>query len=239
MLQLFQRIIDDILWPSVLVVFIWVAYFVNFKYNLDWNQYGIKPHELIGLRGIIFSPFLHGDFSHLLSNSLPLIVSGGFIFHFYQKYFWKMIFSLWMLSGIGTWILGSTGSTHIGASGLIYGMIFFLLITGFIRKNKNLLGVSLLLVFLYGSLVWGIFPEISEWLQQNISWEGHLAGAVSGILMALILRNVGPSDDPDPFINEEMPQWWMDMQQQENLSEQEKQPPTIHYIYKETKKDLE
>ncbi len=179
----------------VFIVFCWVILLFDFAYQLDLNDWGIHPRTVRGLVGIVFSPFLHGGPGHLFSNSIPFLVSGAFIFHFFPADKWRIIGIIWFFSGLGVWLYGKFISNHIGASGLVYGMVSFLLTSGIIRKNKSLSAVVLLLIFLYGSMVWGVFPQIPVNPGESISWEGHLAGTVAGVILAYVYRKKGPEDD--------------------------------------------
>ncbi len=244
MFRLLLRIVDDILWPAVFVMFFWLIFFANEAYNLHLHSFGVQPGAIKGLLGIVFMPFLHGDFGHLFSNTIPFLISATFIFHFYQKMSWKIFVTIWIFSGLGIWIFGEETSVHIGASGLVYGMVTFLLTTGFIRRNKNLTAVAFILVFFYGSMIWGIFPQYSWVETMKISWLGHMFGALSGLALAFLYRKKGPEDDKDPFEdNDEMPQWWIDMENEKALQqqreEQRAQAPWYRIVYKEKDKDSE
>jgi len=235
MLKFITQIVDDILWPSVFVVFFWLTFFMNEAYLLHLNNFGVRPGETEGLLGIVTMPFLHGDFTHLFSNTIPFLVSASFIFHFFKNKSWRIFIGIWLISGLGIWLLGEERTIHIGASGLVYGMVAFLMTSGFIRKNKHLTAVAFILVFMYGSMIWGLFPQYSWVKEMNISWEGHLFGALSGIGIAFMYRKVGPQDDPDPFEEEdELPQWWIDMENEKKALEELKrqQSPTVHFTYK-------
>jgi membrane associated rhomboid family serine protease len=221
MYKLVNQILDNIIWPAVFVVFFWLVYFVDVQYNLNLNQFGINPKSAKGLIGVITSPFLHGDFGHLFSNTVPFLVSSAFVIHFFFKESPKIFAGIWLISGLGVWFFGDSWSIHIGASGLVYGLVTFLLVSGIIRKNQSLAAVALILVFLYGSMVWGLFPQFNISGNQ-VSWEGHLFGTISGIAMAFTFRKHGPSDDPDPFegeTEEDMPEWWKRMKEEEEIQE--------------------
>lgn len=240
MFRLIVKLIDDILWPAVFIVFFWLIFFANEAYNLHLQDFGVRPRSIHGLIGILSMPFLHGDFEHLFSNTIPFFVSGTFIFHFFDRVKWKIILIIWYFSGLGIWVFGDPMSIHIGASGLVYGMVAFLMTSGFIRKNKELTAVALVLIFLYGSMVWGLFPQFSWFREINISWEGHLFGTLSGVALALFYRKEGPADDPDPFEeNDDPPQWWVDMENERLAREQPEryQPPQIRIIYKPKDRD--
>jgi membrane associated rhomboid family serine protease len=136
--------------------------------------------------------FLHGDAEHLLSNTVPLLLSLGFVFLYFEDHKWKIIITITVLSGIILWFIGEPNSNHIGASGVVYGLIAFLITHAFFTKNKETLAASFVLIFLYGGLIYGLFPDYGMLVGKNISWEGHLSGAIVGVLLALYYRKLGP-----------------------------------------------
>ncbi len=142
------------------------------------------------MRGIILSPFIHSSFSHLLSNTLPLILLIWFLFYFYSKIAFPTFIYLWLFSGLLTWLIGR-GNYHVGASGIVFALIWFLFFSGIFRRSIQLIAVSLIVAFIYGSTVWSIFP-FAELVDSSISWEGHLAGTISGLITAVVLRHQGP-----------------------------------------------
>jgi membrane associated rhomboid family serine protease len=222
------KLIDSLVWPLVIVVFIWLVFFLDIQYSLDLNAYGMHPKRFSGLMGIFTMPFLHGDFDHLFSNSVPLLLSMGFIYLYFKEYKVKILLYNFLLTGILLWFLGEEGTNHIGASGLVYAYIFFLVVHAFITKNKEMLAASFVLIFLYGSLIYGLFPEYGLLIGKSISWEGHLSGAISGLLFAILYRKVGPQqriyfedeeDDDDDDLDDEFPYWESDS--------------TVHYHYRE------
>lgn len=176
----------------VFVVVVWMAFIVDYAgvFTWDFSRLGILPGVVDGLVGIIFSPFIHSSFSHLLSNTLPLLILIWFLFYFYSKIAFGAFICLWLSSGFLTWIIGR-GSYHVGASGLVFGLLFFLFFSGIFRKYIPLVAVSLIVAFIYGSTIWSIFP-ITEMVDASISWEGHLSGAVSGLIFAIVFRKQGP-----------------------------------------------
>ncbi|SCD21114.1 Membrane associated serine protease [Proteiniphilum saccharofermentans] len=176
----------------VFVVLVWVAFIVDYAgvFTWDFSRLGILPGVVDGLVGIIFSPFIHSSFSHLLSNTLPLLILIWFLFYFYSKIAFGAFICLWLSSGFLTWIIGR-GSYHVGASGLVFGLLFFLFFSGIFRKYIPLVAVSLIVAFIYGSTIWSIFP-ITEMVDTSISWEGHLSGAISGLIFAIVFRKQGP-----------------------------------------------
>ncbi len=156
----------------------------------DLMRLGISPGDPNALRGIFFAPLLHTSFSHLWSNSLSMFILTWFLFYFYSKISLKVFALLWVMSGVITWFIGRD-ALHVGASGLVFAMLFFLFFSGIIRKYIPLVAVSLIVAFIYGGSLWSIFP-IAELVDASISWEGHLSGALSGLLLAILYRKEGP-----------------------------------------------
>jgi membrane associated rhomboid family serine protease len=183
--------------PLLFVLLLWLIKLVDFSEQLDLFVFGVFPREVKGLLGIFFSPLLHSDFNHLMSNSIPILILGTGIIYFYRELAYKVIGIIWFLSGLGVWVVARE-SYHIGASGLIYGIASFLFLSGVIRKDYRLSSISLLVIFLYGGLVWGIFP-----LFPQISWEYHFFGVISGFLAAVIYRKDGPKPIEWSWENEE------------------------------------
>ncbi|MFW5793302.1 MAG: rhomboid family intramembrane serine protease [Bacteroidota bacterium] len=176
----------SLLYPLIFVFIVWTIKIVEIIFGISFSTLGVFPQTLEGLRGIIFSPLIHGDLSHLISNSIPILVLGSMLYYFYKQVAFKVFFLGWFMMGIWLWIIGRD-SYHIGASGLIYCMASFLFVSGIIRKHKRLMAVSLIVIFLYGSIIWGIFP-----LAEKMSWEGHLSGLAAGIVLAIFYRKQGP-----------------------------------------------
>ncbi len=164
---------------------IWIIFILNFIFFfVDFNQFGIRPRTVNGLIGIIFSPFLHLNWTHLISNTIPLLILTFVILQFYNKLYIRVsIFSI-LVGGFAVWLFGRTGTNHIGASGLIFAYIGFLLFSGIFRKSFKSILIAVIIIFLYGgALLQGIIPG-----QKGISWEGHLFGAAAGALAAWIYR---------------------------------------------------
>ena len=196
-----KQLLYALVFPCIFVFILWLIYFLEQGIGADWHMWGIYPRHLFGLKGILTEPFLHSGIKHLFSNSIPLIVLGWCLFYFYKELSLAVLPSVWVLSGVITWCIGRE-SWHIGASGLIYALSFFLFFSGIFRRYIPLLAVSLLVVFLYGSTLWSMFP-IAEEVDPTISWEGHLAGAVSGLITAIIFRKEGPQKPIEPEEEEE------------------------------------
>ncbi len=191
-----KRFYHSLVFPGFFLFLIWFMKFVEFGFETDLGFLGIYPHKIKGLIGIITSPLVHADINHLFDNSIPVFILSLAIFYFYREVAYKVFFLIYFATGILVWIFARE-AYHIGASGLIYGFASFLFVSGVIRKNRNLLAISLLVVFLYGSLVWGLFPY-----DYKISWESHLMGAVTGVVVAIIYRKEGPESDMQRWMKE-------------------------------------
>ncbi len=163
-------------------------------------RFGLQPWEFSGLSGVLFMPFLHGGTDHIMSNTLPLFVLGSGLFYYYREVSWRVMLWILLITGVMLWFIGEKGSNHIGASGLVYGLVAFHLMSGILRRSRKLKAFAMLVVFLYGGFIWSVFPGFFP--DRNISWEGHLSGMASGILMAWVCRRSGPSSDPMPFEDE-------------------------------------
>jgi membrane associated rhomboid family serine protease len=192
-----KKLFLSMLIPFLFVVSIWLIRAVEVIFNSDFSSYGIYPRHLSGLIGIITSPFIHSDINHLWNNTLPIFILWTLIFYFYSQVAFRVSFWVFLLTGITVWLLGRP-SYHIGASGLIYGFASFLFFSGIIRMHIPLIALSLLVVFIYGEMVWGVFPG----LKVSISWESHMLGFLSGIILAILYRKEGPQR-PDPFPEDE------------------------------------
>ncbi|MCX7862136.1 MAG: rhomboid family intramembrane serine protease [Bacteroidales bacterium] len=171
-----------VFFPAIYVFIIWFVYFLEIVFEVDFSHYGVYPQKLKGLIGILFSPLIHGSWEHLVSNSIPLLVLGTMLFYFYPKSSWKVFLLLYFITSLWVWV-GARQAYHIGASGIIYGLAAFIFTSGVLLKSISLLAISLLVVFLYGSMVWGIFP-----IQWKYSWESHLSGFVLGVILAVYFR---------------------------------------------------
>jgi len=191
-----KRIFYAFFLPAVFIIALWLIFGIEKALGANWSRLGIYPGKIEGLWGIVTSPLIHANARHLFSNSIPLLVLSWCLFYFYKDLGYGVFPILWVFSGLFTWILGRD-SWHIGASGLIYSLAFFLFFSGILRRHIPLMAVSLVVVFLYGSMVWNMLP-IAEIVDPSVSWEGHLAGAISGLLCALIFRRQGPQKPPEP-----------------------------------------
>ncbi len=169
-----------IFYPLLFVFMMWLVFWTEDTFHYNFTRYGIYPMRWSGLRGIIFSPFIHSGFSHIFNNSIPLFVLSSFLFYHYRRIAWRILFWGFLLTGILTWLIGRP-SYHIGMSGIIYMLISFLFFSGILVGYYRLIAVSLIVVFLYGSLIWFMLPIV-----ENMSWEGHLSGFVTGLFLSLI-----------------------------------------------------
>jgi len=175
-----------IAFPLYFVLLLWIVFWIEGNYNLYLTKYGLYPRTLSGLKGIVFSPFIHSGIKHLSNNSLPLFILLTSLFYFYKKIAFKILLYGVFLSGLLTWII-ARDAYHIGASGIVYLLFSFVLFSGLIRKYYRLIAVSLIVIFLYGSMIWYILPT-----KEEISWEGHLSGFIVGLLFAFRYKNHGP-----------------------------------------------
>lgn len=167
--------------PLFFVLFLWFVYWLQIKFDFDFFENGIFPRTISGLKGVIFSPFIHSDLEHLYNNSIPLLILLAALRYFYSRLTFEVIGYGILFSGIITWVIGRD-SYHIGASSLIYVLVSFIFFKGIQTKYYRLVALSLAVVLVYGSMVWYIFPEVEE----KISWEGHLAGLITGFILSLM-----------------------------------------------------
>jgi len=177
----------SIIIPGIFVTLMWLAKAVELIFGIDLSNLGIYPLLTKGLPGILLSPFIHSDLRHLFNNSLPLFLLSVALFFFYSEVAFKVFSLTYLLTGLLVWF-GGREAWHIGASGLVYGLASFLFFSGIIRRYYRLVALSLLIVFLYGEMVWGIFPGVYK----NVSWESHMLGVFSGIVLAIRYRKEGP-----------------------------------------------
>ena len=166
------------------VVLIWLLQLLNWGLNLELGRFGVRPRQLAGLPGILLAPLLHGSFAHLGANSLPLLVLGTGMLYLYPSSAFKVIPAVYLGPGIAVWLF-ARASNHVGASGLVYGLVSYIFVAGVIRRDRRAIAASLLVSFLYGSLAWGVLP-----IEPGVSWETHLAAALIGLVLAIALRRL-------------------------------------------------
>ena len=187
-----KALFNILFFPILFLIIMWMVKLIEDGFGLSFSDYGVYPQNLSGLKGILFSPFIHGDFEHLGNNSYPILILGGMLFAFYKKIAKQIFLWLFFIAGFWLWIIGGIGNEglrpHIGASGVIYALASFLLVSGIIRKDPKLSAVSMLIIFLYGSMFWGVLPTENP----TYSWQGHLSGFMAGIIVAIFYRKEGP-----------------------------------------------
>lgn len=227
---LFRQLYQSLFYPALFVILCWISFAFQESGHRNLTHLGVLPREAAGLPGIVTSVFIHGDLGHIASNSIPLLVLGGMLFYFYKRIAKPVSIWLWLISGLWLWIGGRNNTEfptyHIGASTLIYALATFLFFSGIFRRHLQLMAASAIVVFLYGGIMWGVFPVKAE-----ISWEGHLFGAIAGVLVAFNYRSEGPQkkkyewedekdeDEPEPT-------------EPEQPAQDANHQVTITYIYK-------
>ncbi len=206
----------------------WVIQLVSMSHP-GWSLYkfGIQPREPLGLAGIFFSPFLHDadNFEHILSNSLPFLVLSGLTIYSYRKVALKVFLWIWLVAGVWVWVFASS-KYHIGSSGVVYGLAGFLITSGVVHRDKQAVAISLLVILLYGSLIWGVFP-----MKAGVSYESHFLGLLSGVLIALYYKG-------ERFFEKKVYDWEREQNADENgvsFSYQDPNRPFV-YTYKEEEK---
>ncbi|MEY8848156.1 rhomboid family intramembrane serine protease [Psychroserpens sp. XS_ASV72] len=180
--QHFKYSTGVIAYPVFFIMLIWIVFWLQVRFFPWIKKLGVYPLEPEGLLGIFTSPLVHSDIQHLYHNSIPLFILSVALFYFYRKIAWKVLLYGILLSGLITWFIGRP-SNHIGASGLVYVLVSFVFFKGVFAKHYRLVALSLMVVFLYGSMIWYVFP-----VKEGMSWEGHLGGLISGFVFALIFR---------------------------------------------------
>ncbi len=181
-----NRFLYSLVFPVLFLIVIWMVKISEILLDIDFVFLGIYPLKAKGLVGIITAPLIHSDIGHLIANSIPILILGTGLFYFYNKIAYKVFFLSYFITNIWIWF-GARQAYHIGASGLVYSFAAFLFFSGIIRKNVKLVAISLLVVFLYGSMIWGVLP-----IQPHISWESHLLGAIAGMILAIYYKDMDP-----------------------------------------------
>ena len=165
-----------------IVAVLWIVEAIDTvdKHRLD--AWGVRPHTLVGLRGIVFAPFLHAGFGHLIGNTIPFALLGLVVLTGGIQRFVAVSATVLMSSGVGTWLLGQSNQVHIGASGVVFGYLGYLVSRGFFERKIGQIAAGVLVALVYGGMIWGILPN-----QRGVSWQGHLFGLLGGVLAARVL----------------------------------------------------
>lgn len=179
-----QQIIDRVKLPATFVIFIWVLHLLKTITGQSWTQFGIYSQELDGIKGILFSPLIHGDWLHLASNSLPFFITGSMMMLFYPSVAPRAFVMMYFMTGFMVWLFARTGVYHIGASGVVYAMVSFLFWSGLFRRSPRAMFIALSILALYGGMFEGISPN-----QPGVSWESHLLGGLVGIFVAYYFKS--------------------------------------------------
>jgi membrane associated rhomboid family serine protease len=192
-----KRLLLSMLVPFLLVAFMWLTLAAGWLFEANLHFLGIYPGKASSLTGIITSPFIHSGARHLFNNTIPLFILGTALFYFYTQVSFRVLLWVTLLTGLAVWLTGRP-AWHIGVSGVVYGLASFLFVSGIIRRHIPLMALSLLVAFVYGEMVWGIFPGF----RIDISWESHMLGAAAGVILAIWFRAEGPQK-PVPFYEKE------------------------------------
>jgi len=165
------------------VALMWIIEFFDLMvFHKQLDNFRIIPLSMIGLRGILFAPFLHGGFFHLAANTIPFVTLGWLIMLRETSDFFIVSAISMIVSGLGVWLFAPPNSIHIGASGVIFGYLGYLLFRGYFQRSPGAIFLSLFVAFVYGSMIWGVLPN-----QNGISWQGHLFGFIGGAIAARLL----------------------------------------------------
>lgn len=183
--------------PTLYVVLIWVIYWIEIQFSFNFNKYGVYPRTIEGFRGVFLTHFIHSNTNHLFNNSVPLFVLLSSLFYFYKDVAYKVLLFGGFFTGFITWVIARE-SFHIGASGIVYLLFSFVFFSGIIRKHFRLVALSLIIIFLYGSMIWYVLP-----IKEGMSWEGHLSGFITGLFFAILFRKKGIVKEDHQFIETE------------------------------------
>ena len=244
-----HTISGSLIFPVFVLLVMWLFYWAEHLFRYPFHELGVLPRDIEGLKGILLMPLIHSpkEIEHIVNNSMPAFVLTATLFYFYRSIAMKVFMFIWLMTGVFLWIFAENkGAYHIGMSGVIYGLVAFLFTSGVLRKYLPLQAISLFVVFVYGSMIWGIFP-----MKQHVSWEGHLMGFVSGVFLAYYFRKEGPQRPKYQYeIEKEMgieppdlEGMWLERQRQAQLAEEERERKAkghfivYHYVPHSRKED--
>jgi len=190
---------DSKVWkvPLFFLILIWIIYWLEYILGKNFGDFGIYPRTIDGLKGVFLSPFIHGSAKHLMNNSIPLFVLMAALLFFYRKIAYQILLLGTLLSGLLTWVI-ARDAFHIGASGVIYVLASFIFFSGIFRKSLKLVAISLAVAFWYGGMIWYVLPIVEE-----MSWEGHLSGFITGLILAYTYKNIGLKKQEYQFVKTE------------------------------------
>ncbi|MCB9197156.1 MAG: rhomboid family intramembrane serine protease [Flavobacteriales bacterium] len=217
---------------AFLLIVMWSVYIVDWIFSMNLFTFGILPRDTSGLWGIIFTPFLHGGLEHIVNNSPPILILSWALFYFYRQIAFQVLSLSWLLGGILIWLAARGGTYHIGMSGVIYSLAFFIFFSGVFRRETKVMAIALFVAFLYGSMIWGVFP-----IDPRISWEAHLYGAIIGVVLAHLYRNKGETFKKKKY------QFEIDEENEQKLFSQgyrkvmDENGFTVRYIHKDSNEE--
>ena len=228
-----------------LLVTIWLVFWGGSFFLFQFYKLGVLPNDLSGLKGILFMPLIHSseNFNHIFNNSIPTFLLTTLLFYFYKEIAFRVLIFSWIFTGVGVWLFAvNRGAFHIGMSGVIYSLVAFLFTSGTLRKYRPLQALSLFIVFVYGSLIWGILP-----ISPKISWEGHFMGFIVGTILGFIYRKQGPQRpkyiyEIEKELGIEPPDlegmYWQKVRAEaERKAEQEQELKIVYHIKSESSED--
>jgi len=198
---------------AVFIGLLWIIELLDTGFHLHLSRFGVYPRAWHGLWGVLCAPMIHGSWQHLISNSLALLVLGVVFLYGYPRSSCHVLMLVWLGSGLGVWLF-ARGSYHFGASGLAHGLMFFVFVSGILRRDRQSIALSLIVFLLYGGMVATIFPQLP-----GISYESHFFGALMGVIAAFLFRHRDPAlpektydwerppaDDDQPASNDARPE---------------------------------
>ncbi|AEP31598.1 rhomboid family intramembrane serine protease [Brumicola nitratireducens] len=191
---------NSILITAFTVGIIWCIKSSEFIFHIDLSWLGVYPQTIHGLLGILAAPLIHGSLEHIFNNTLPMLVLGTLLLYGYPKSRWRVLATIWILSGVGVWLFGRE-SYHIGASGLTHGVFFYLLVVSMFRRDKRSVAIMMTAFFLYGGMTMTIFPR-----EEGISFEYHFFGALAGAFSAVLWHSLDPKPKMKTYEWEKQPE---------------------------------